>query len=183
MIRILVLAAVILVAAGCTKSDSPSGPAVASITDLLPKDNEISGWPRKGGAGASWRATSAAELQAAIDGGAEIYTNHGFVEAAMQSYTGSVNQQAGVDCEVQIYDQASAVQATAVFEDPNMVYPAPIAPDNPPSALAQIRKDIFSHTMKFVKGRYFVQITLTSADDKAQAVLEMYANNVAAKIR
>lgn len=182
MIRCIAAFTVLLIL-GCAKSDSPSGPVAASITDLLPRDNEISGWPRKGGAGASWRATSASELQATIDGGAEIFTNHGFVEAAMQSYTGTVNTQSGVDCDIQIYDQATTVQAAAVFEDPNMIYPAPITPESPPSAMAQIRKDIFSHTMKFVKGRYFVQLTILSADDKAQPVLEMFANNVAAKIR
>ena len=91
----------------CDKSDSGSNPDIVSIADLMPRENEISGWASSSGSDGSWKATNPSELQDAINGGSELYTNHGFVEAAMQSYSGTVNTQSGVACEIQIYDQGS----------------------------------------------------------------------------
>lgn len=166
----------------CDKSDSGSNPDIVSITDLMPRENEISGWARSSGGDGSWRATNPSELQDAINGGSEIYTNHGFVEAAMQSFSGTVNTESGVVCEVQVYDQSSEADANAVFDDPNNVFASPITPSNPPSSKAQIRKDIFSWTMKFVKDKYYVLISIITSEDKGQEVLEVFANNVAGKM-
>lgn len=104
-------------------------------------------------------------------------------ESAMQSFTGTVNTQSGVICEIQVYDQGSATDANAVFDDPNNVFASPITPSNPPSAKAQVRKDFFSWTMKFVKGRYYVLVNILTSEDKGQEVLEVFANNVAGKIK
>jgi hypothetical protein len=168
---------------GCDKSDSGSDPNIVSIGDLLPRENEISGWARNSGSDGSWKATNASELQEQINGGSEIFTNHGFVEAAMQNFSGTVNTQSGVICEIQVYDQGSETDANAVFDDPNNVYASPLTPSNPPSAKAQIRKDLFSWTMKFVKGRYYVLVNILTSEDKGQEVLEVFANNVAGKIK
>ncbi|HOJ03802.1 MAG TPA: hypothetical protein PK916_07350 [Bacteroidota bacterium] len=165
----------------CDKSDSGNNPDVLTITDVLPKENEISGWARI--SGSQWKATNPSELQAQINGGSELYTNHGFVEAAAQSYSGSVNAVSGVSCDIQVYDQGSESNANTVFDDPNNVFVNPITPANPPSAKAQIRKDLFSWTMKFVKGRYYVLLSILSSDDKAQDVITVFANNVAGKIK
>ena len=166
----------------CSKDTSSNTNTVVSLADLFPKHNEISGWSLKGGSDAGWQAKNAAELQQAIDGGADLFTNHGFVEGAMQSYAGTVNTQADVELSIQLYDQQSAPDADAVFDDPNNTFANPIAPANPPSAKSQMRKDIFSHTMKFSKGKYYVLLTVMSADDKARDVLEVFAGNIAAKI-
>ena len=174
--------AILSIVAGCSKSDSPSNPDLVSIADLMPRDNEISGWSKKAGGDASWLATNPTELNQKINGGSELYINKGFVEAAMQTYSGSVNSQSNITCEIQIYDQSSADLANQVFDDPNNIYANPITPSNPPSAKSQIRKDLFSYTMKYTKQRYYVLITIYSADDKAQEVLEVFANNVAGKI-
>jgi hypothetical protein len=166
----------------CSKENSPT-PGVVSIADLLPRENEISSWARKSGSDASWAATNTSELQQRIDGGFELFSNHGFVEAAMQQYMGTVNSQSNIDLEIQIYNQNSQQQADAVFDDPNNIFPNPITPINPPSTKAQIRKDIYSFTMKFTKAKYYVLVTIMSNDDKAQAVLEVFASNVASKIK
>jgi hypothetical protein len=168
---------------GCDKSDSGSDPNIVSISDLLPRENEISGWARSAGSDGSWHATNPSELQEQINGGSELYTNHGFVEAAMQSFSGTVNTQSGVVCEIQIYDQGGESYAIAVFDDPNNVFASPVTPANPPSAKAQMRKDLFSWTMKFVKGRYYVLVNILTSEDKGQEVLEVFANNVAGKIK
>ncbi|GEM_PF-704788 len=167
----------------CDKSDSGTEPDIVTIADLMPRDNEISGWSQSGGSGGSWQAVNPSELQEQINGGSELYTNHGFVEAAMQSYTGKVNAQSGVVCEIQVYDQGTAENADEVFDDPNNVFASPIAPANPPATRAQIRKDLFSWTMKFVKDRYYVLISIITSEDKGQEVLEVFANNVAARIQ
>lgn len=181
----LLLCAILLGAlvSACSKDSPSNANTVVSLTDLLPKHNEISGWSARGGSDASWQAKNSAELQQYINGGSELFTNHGFVEGAMQSYTGTVNTQADVELSVQLYDQQSSGNADAVFDDPNNTFANPIAPSNPPSAKSQVRKDIFSHTMKFSKGKYYTLLTVMSADDKARDVLEVFAGNIAAKIR
>jgi hypothetical protein len=176
------LAGICLLLPSCSKDDNSDTPTVVTITDLLPKDNEISGWQRAAGSDASWHATNATELQVKIDGGFELYANHGFREAAMQQYTGTVNGAPNIAMDLQVYDQNSAAEADAVFDDPNNVFANPITPNNPPSAKAQITRNLTT-TMKFTKARYYVLISIMSSDDKAQDVLEMFAANVAAKIR
>lgn len=167
----------------CDKSDSGTNNTVITLADMMPRENEISGWTKIGGGDGQWKATSASELQDQINGGSEIYTNQGFVEAGMQAYSGTVNTQSGVTCEIQIYDQGSEENAAHVFDDPNNVFANALAPANPPSAKAQIRKDVFSWTMKFTKARYYILISIMSSEDKGQDVLEVFANNVAGKIR
>jgi len=181
--RLPSLLILIIFITGCDKASTPDSPDIVTISDLLPRANEISGWDRMSGNDAAWLATNASELLYHINGGAELYTNHGFIEATMQLYSGIVNTQSGIECEVQIYDQGTESFARAVYDDPNNVFVNPITPSNPPSAKSQIRKDIFSHSMKFVASRYYVLISITSADDKARDVLEMFALNIAGRIQ
>ena len=168
------------VVVSCNKSDTPTNNNVVSITDLLPRDNEISGWAR---ASRAWVARNKEDLQREIDGGFEIFANHGFVEGAMQNFTGSVNQQSGIECDIEVYDQHSALEADALFDDPEKAFSSPITPNNTPSARAQIQKDVFSYRMKFSKSKYFVTISIGSSDDKTQEVIEIFANNIAGKIK
>lgn len=177
------LAAIFLLLAaapGCNKSESPSNNNVATISDLLPKDNEISGWPR---ATDAWVARNKEDLQREINGGFEIFAKHGFIEGASQKYTGKVNAAPGIECIVEVYNQNSEKEAGDLFDDPDKVFSSPITPANPPSARAQIQKDVFSYQMKFTKGKYYVTIMVGSADDKAQEVIEVFANNIAGKIQ
>ena len=176
---ILFLLAFALVA-GCNKSDTPSNSTVATITDLIPKDNEISGWTR---ASISWVARNKEDLQKEINGGFEIFAKHGFIEGAMQKFAGKVNATPNIECDVEVYNQNSATEADALFDDPEKAFSSPITPANPPSAKAQIQKDVFSYRMKFTKGKYYVTITIGSADDKTQEIIEVFASNVAAKIK
>lgn len=173
----------ILLLIGCSKEDQPSQPQVVSTKDLLPQDKEISNWDKQSGTDASWLASNTTQLQEKINGGFELFANHGFVEAAMQKYSGIVNKVSNIEFEAQIYNQASATNADGVFDDPNNVFANPIAPINPPSAKAQITKEVFSYTMKFTKSKYYVRMTCFSADEKAQNVLEIFANNIASKIK
>ncbi len=174
---------IIALAAGCTKKDESTQPGVVNTADLLPKESEISSWSRQSGSDASWFAANTTQLSEKIDGGFELFANHGFVEAGMQKYAGTVNAQPNVELEAQIYHQGSEANAAGVYDDPNNAFANPIAPKNPPSARAQITKDIFSFTMKFAKSKYYARLIIFSADDKAQDVLEIFANNIAAKIK
>jgi hypothetical protein len=174
--------ALLLPLAACDKSDTGTNNTVITIADMMPRENEISGWARIGGGDGQWKATGPSELQNQINGGSEIFTNHGFVEAGMQAYSGTVNSQSGVSCQIQIYDQSSEENAAKVFDDPNNVFANALPAANPPSAKAQIRKDLFSWTMKFTKSRYYVLISIMTNEDKGQDVLEVFANNVAGKI-
>ncbi len=174
---------IIVLFVGCSKKDTPTQPTVVSIQDLLPRDKEISNWNRQSGSDAGWLATNSTQLQEKIDGGFELYSNHGFVEGTMQKFIGTVNNQPNIELEIQIYNQASSTNADGVFDDPNNIFANPMTPNNPPSAKAQITKDIFAYTMKYTKSKYYVRVAIISTDDKAQEVMEVFANNVASKIK
>lgn len=178
----IVISLFVLTFTSCKKDSTPSTPNVVSISDLLPRDKDISNWSREAASDGSWIATNSTQLQEKIDGGFELYANHGFIEAAMQKYSGIVNGQAA-QLEAQVYNQGSAANADAVFDDPNNVFANPITPNNPPSAKAQISKDLFGYTMKYTKLKYYVRLTIISSDDKAQEIIEIFANNIASRIK
>jgi hypothetical protein len=170
----------------CKKSSDPNDPdngKIVTVSDLLPKDNEISGWPLKACTCGKWTASNSSELQMAIDGGYELFAKNGFIEAAMQQYTGTVNAQKDITLEIQVYDQGKLENANNVFDDPNNIYPNPITPKNPPSTKSQIKKEFSSYTMKFTKTHYYITLSIQTNDDKAQDVIEIFAKNISDKIK
>lgn len=172
----LLLIIILISSIVCSKKNSTS-PEIVTITDLLPRDNEISGWTRTGN---SWWATSSSELNQYINGEEPDYTRHGFVEGAMQSYSGSVLGNSAV-VEVRVFDQQSDENAEALFLE---LAARLVNPLDWSEAGEQAKIERFSVSQKiiFQKSNYFVSLTIDSGLDEALNILKTFAANVDTKI-
>ena len=78
--------------------------------ELLPRDNDISGWMR------DWtfvEATNYASLYDLIDGAAQIFIDNGFVSAVFQNYTDG----SGLQLELRIYEMDSEENAQRIYDE------------------------------------------------------------------
>ncbi|MFC1569138.1 DUF6599 family protein [bacterium] len=160
----------------CDKSSS--GPETLTIEDLLVKDNEISGWNQTG---EFWLASSSTDLYTYINGGAELYKMHGFVEAVSQSYDGPI-EGFTESITVRIFDQGSQENVTSLFADyiNNMSNPeqwTDVGDD------ARIERFDLGTQIIFRKSKYFVLLEVTSSMEKALDILKSFARNVDLKIK
>lgn len=175
------LVALTLAVASCDKKTTEptaSAPAV-SIEDYLVKNNEITGWTY-GGAG--WVANNISELTTHINGAAEIYQRHGFMEAASQAYSGTVNS-IETQIVITVYNQASQANALAVYEDPDIGLSGAIDWDGGAGQAAHYaRYGGLSQVMAFYRGRHFVYMEMSIDTEESLNILKQFALNVDAKI-
>jgi len=151
-----------------------------STEDLLLKDNEISGWSYTG---ARWVANDFAELTIYINGMAEIYQRHGFVDAAHQSYQGSINN---FDCQISltIYNQGSETNALATYEDPDVGLGEAVDWNNGAGQAAHyIRYNGLSQALTFYRGQYFVYLVINTDSDESLNTLKQFALAIDGKIQ
>ncbi|MFO7650284.1 MAG: DUF6599 family protein, partial [bacterium] len=105
--RKLAVVALVLLAAAC----EPAGPTKKEVVDLVPGDNEISGWNR---AGAMSTAENADQLYALINGEGVPYVDNGFIKCAFQTFSGTVGGNA-VEMELRVFDMGDSTNARAVY--------------------------------------------------------------------
>ena len=178
MNRFLICVSVmIFISIACSKKES-TNTEVVSVADILPRDNEISGWLRTGD---SWIASSSGELNQYINGEEPDYTRHGFVEGAMEKYEGTVLGNP-VTVEVRIFDQASADNASTLFAELITRLVNPIDWSSGAGEEAKIERFAISQKILLWKSKYFVSLTIDSGLDEALNVLQTFANNVDTKI-
>ncbi len=100
-------------------------PSIAAATceeidpvDVLPADEACPTWMRDGDAQTAYTDQELFEL---INGGATLFITYGFVAAAIQNYTG---ESAGEPtwATVSIYNQGTAENAEALYNDPDSGY-------------------------------------------------------------
>jgi hypothetical protein len=94
----------------CTESE---GPTVSDVVDLVPIDNEISGWVRTGDMDVAENET---QLYAFIDGEGVVYVDNGFVKSAFQEYQGEVTGNLR-SIRLRIFDLGDTTNARAVYHD------------------------------------------------------------------
>jgi len=68
---------------GCGAKDPDEASSLLTPIDLIPADDEISGWVKLG---VYDEATDYDSLYDLIDGGAQIFIDNGFVSSAFQQY-------------------------------------------------------------------------------------------------
>ena len=121
---------------------------VVSMTDLLPRDGDIGQIKRAGSA--RW-AKDEQGLFDEIDGGAEQYINRGWAQTLSQDFEwGS----AGIT--LRIHDMADEKQAKSIF----LTRKLPDAKAVPGLPDVFIEKQAASISIKLVRGRYFIEITV-----------------------
>ena len=161
----------------CSKKNT-TNPEPVTIADLLPKNNEISGWIQSGD---SWTATSSGELNTYINGAEPMYTRNGFVEGTMQQYEGSILG-VGATVEVSIFDQSTGGNAKNLFDELVVLLVNPIDWIGGVGEEVKIERLQLAQKIVFRKSKYLVTLIISSGLDEALEVLKTFANNVDTKM-
>jgi len=137
--------------------------------ELLPRDNDISGWMR------DWNfseATNYASLYNLINGAAQIFIDNGFVSAVFQNYTDG----SGLQLELRIYEMDSRENARWVYDELSQVAIIPWVDvvdtgriDN--STLA-------AYSVEFQYENLFVQNIIHEKSDRALEIAKLFASHV-----
>jgi hypothetical protein len=170
---------ILLLCAGlctCDKKNS-TGTEIITIEDLLIKDNEISGWSL---AGNFWQASSTTDLTIYIDGAAELFQRHGFIEAVNQEYQGTI-EESSESITVRIFDQASKDNAGSLFTEYVRDTSNPETWTEAGDEAIIVRYDL-SRQIVFKKDKYFIYMEVSSSLETALDILKSFARNVDRKI-
>jgi hypothetical protein len=153
---------------------------ILSIEDLLVDNNEITGWSYDG---ASWLASNISELTTYINGAAEIYQRHGFIEATHQTYRGKIDN-TDRQLKLTIYNQSDESQAKDTYDDPDIGLVGAIAwNDGAGQEAHYIRYSGLSQALTFYRGRYFVHLEITYDTEESLNILKQFAWNIDGKIK
>ena len=154
---------------GDTDKNGGEKPKDKTPIELLPRDNDISGWMRDG---IFSEATNYASLYDLIDGAAQRFIDNGFVSAVFQNY----RDESGLQLELRIYEMNSKENARRVYDE---LAPASIIPwidivdtgriDN--SALA-------AYSVEFQYENIFVQDIIYEKSDRSLEIAKLFASHV-----
>ena len=163
----------------CSK-DSTGSDEIISIEDVLVKNNEISGWTYNG---SGWVANNFSELTIYINGAAELYQRHGFIEAAHQPYQGTIDN-GERQLELNVYDMGSEKNAQAVFEDPDFGLSGALDWADGAGTTAQyMRFGGLSQILAFYRNTYFVYLQINYDTEESLNILKQFALNVDGNIK
>lgn len=175
----LMCIAILIAMSGCGEESEEGGKrTMLTPGDLLPDDNDISGWVS---VGAYEEANDYDGLYDLINGGAELFIDNGFVSAAFQIYencVGGVCSTALV--HMRIYDQGSEDNAMATYD---RVATGIGIPWNGAGMEARIDESgLASYMVEFWQQSFFVQIIIEEKTDEALNVAKLFASHVSDEI-
>ena len=167
---------------GCSEDTGDLDDDITSLmspADLLPDDDDISGWRS---VGAYEEANDFDGLYAIINGGAEVYIDEGFVSAAFQIYENCVDGVCSLALvHINIYDQASSENARAVYDK---VSTGIGVPWNGAGTEARIDESgLATYTIEFWQQNLFVQVTIDEKSDDSLNIAKLFAAHVSSEIR
>jgi hypothetical protein len=167
---LLILCSLCFMDAGCRTSAGAG--AGSDPADLLPLDNDISGFLRKGNAAVM---TDEGSIYAAIDGNAKKYIDYGFIDGVIQKFSNG-----SLDIEVWIFNQGSSANAQDVYR---FFYPP--SPEVLSSGALQVVVDYslpVSYSLFYQYHHVFMQINTTEKSDFALNMAKQFYMNIHAKI-
>jgi len=183
LIGIAILLGIILIGCEEDKKEEDNGGNTVQPVDLLPSDNEISGWTKGTSTGDFQEAYDQGSLYDIIDGGAEVYVANGFQSGVQQIYRGTIASQQ-TTLYLFITDQGDSANCTSLFQEPTIRPPGGIAVSDLGEEALIDRSLLFDLALYFRNDRFFVKITLSKAAD-AQAsenIALAFAHNVDSNI-
>lgn len=166
----MLLAALALCPVSCDKSADPG--AGADPVDMLPMDNDISGFTRKG---APAVMTDAQSIYDAIDGAAEKYIELGFVEGVFQKYGNG-----STDLDVAVFNQGTHANALSVVTE--------FYPSSPEVLLSGTETLIADHgltagySVHYVKGLIYLRVDTREKNDFTLNMAKQFCLNIGSKI-
>jgi hypothetical protein len=150
---------------------SPTG-AAADPADMLPLDNDISGFLKKGSTSVM---TDQQTIFNAIDGEAQRYIDYGFMEGVNQLYSNGA-----VDIDVQIFNQGTATNAQDLY---NYFFPTSSQPIDEPGANVVINHGLPNgYEILYARQNIFMRVTTTEKSDFALNMAKQFYRNIDNKI-
>lgn len=171
--KIWLLSLFIIFALNCSKKEEQT---TKDVVDLVPLDNEISGWTRSS---AMQIAENQTQLYSLIDGEAPDYINRGFVKCAFQSY---LDNQQVVELRLRIFDQNDTVNAKSVYDFKATGTETPWTDGNA-GVEARYKIEGFSYTLDFWDDKFYVYINIADNTQSGLDVAKLFALNISSAIR
>jgi hypothetical protein len=170
----------LIIVSGCSKDNPTDDNGIILIEDLLVENNEITGWTYSG---TSWVANNITELTTYINGLAESYQRHGFVEAAHQTYEGSIDDGTRT-MSITVYNMGTESNAGDTYDDPE-IGPAGATDwtDGAGVRAHYVRFGGLSQILTFYRDSYFVHISINYDSDESLNILMQFALNIDGKIQ
>ncbi len=167
----------------CRKDDDdgpppPPPPAQKNAIDLLPKDNEISGWTKSE---AVRIAGTPDELTAIIDGEAVPYINNNFKDAVFQKYQGVIGSNT-ITLEVRIFDMRDTANTRKVYQDVAAGGEQPW--NNHPGVEGRINDSfLFDYMVEFWEAKFYTRIFIQERSAAALDIAKTFGLNISAAIK
>jgi len=161
----------------CTEE---TGPTIIDVVDLMPTNNEISGWARDGDMEVAENETQLWDL---INGAGVVFVENGFVKCAFQEFAGEVQ---GNQCTVLLraFDVGDTANAYAVYHDSRLEAgdEIPWTETGHAGVEARIETAVLYHKIEMWHERFYVDITIFDATPEALNVAKLFALNVSEAI-
>ena len=171
---------ILILSTGCSKDEATEDNGIILIEDLLVENNEITGWTYSG---TGWVAYNITELTTYINGLAELYQRHGFVEGAHQSYDGSIDDGTRT-LNITVYNMGTESNASDTYDDPEIgPTGATDWADGAGDRAHYVRYGGLSQILTFHRGPYFIYIDINYDSDESLNILMQFALNIDGKIQ
>lgn len=171
--------ALLLLFFACPKEETST--EAKDVVDLLPLDNEISGWTRSS---ATEIAENDAQLWDLIDGEGQVYIDHGFVKCVFQNYAGTIS--GPVELKLRIFDMGDTANAKDIYDELATGSEIPWTDNH---AGVEARYELVTgivinyYELEFWDDKFYTWIEI---DDESQTVLDiakLFALNISDAIR
>lgn len=160
----------VLFSFSCRVSQNAS--SASDPADLLPLDNDISGFARKGSISVM---TDQQSIFNAINGEAQRYIDYGFMEGVKQLYSNG-----GVDIDVQLFNQGDPVNADGLYQRFYPTAPEPILQNG---AKVVIDNSLTTgYQILYTKQNILMRISTTEKSDFALNMAKQFFRNIDQKI-
>jgi hypothetical protein len=159
--------------------DNTPAPEPRDCVDVVPADNEISGWTK---VSALQVAETNTQLEALIDGEAVPYEANGFKKCAFQNYSGTVNG-SPVELDLRVFDQTDTTGAKNVFPAVATGTEVPWTGDNPGREARTDESGLFSYRVDFRSDKFYVSLTIMDKSTQAMDVAKLFALNIDAAVK
>jgi hypothetical protein len=155
-------------------SERPEKPLDLMI--LLPADDEIPGWKRSE---KTLRASNQEDLYRIFNGGASLYTRHGFRSFVGQSYRGAK----GTEVEVAIFDQGRPQNAEDLYENP-FTKPNRIKEIANLGEKARIdMTPLFCYGVDFIQQGFLVRVIIQDRTEEGLNMAISFARSISKRIK
>ena len=164
----------------CTDTEQSTG---IDVVDLIPPDNEISGWTRDGNMDVAENET---QLYALIDGEGQVHIDNGFVKSAFQDFQGDVIGNTR-SLRLRTFDMGNETNAQALYHDSRIETGAETPWTESGHAGVEARIDetlLFDYRIDFWEDRFYVEIVIFEEKTPAGLnIAKLFAINVSETIR